>query len=161
MRKSQIYSQAFIYILTVIVISFILVFGYNAVVNFKKRADQVSCLKFKNDLINAVDSITGDYGSVKRKDIKLCSDYMQVCFVETFQAIDKNNLPIDIDPIIKNNILSDTGRNAFLVEKIAKESFYVGNISVDGNLLCINSTRNEISLRLEGKGNYVLLSKWV
>ena len=67
MRKSQLYSQIFVYILSIILISFIMVYGYNAVQSFKKRAEQVSCLKFKNDLANAVDSISSDFGSVKKR----------------------------------------------------------------------------------------------
>ena len=156
-KKSQIYSQIFIYILTIILISFILVYGYNAVQNFKKRAEQVSCLKFKNDLSNAIESILSDFGSIKRKDLQLCAGYSKVCFVETFES---PNLPSNIDPIIKDSILSNTGRNVFLVENIAKESFYSGKISVEPDVLCIKAANNKISLRLEGKGNHVLISQW-
>lgn len=158
MRKSQLYSQIFIYVLTIILISFILVYGYNAVQNFRTRAEQVSCIKFKNDLSNAVESILGDFGSVKRKDLQLCSGYTQVCFVETFQ---NPLLPSNIDPIIKDSVKSNSGRNVFLVENTAKESFYIGNISVEPDVLCIKAISNKISLRLEGKGNHVLLSQWL
>ena len=157
MKSAQLYSQIFIYILTIILISFILVYGYNAVQNFKTRAEQVSCLKFKNDLINAIESISSDFGSVKRKELQLCNGYVQVCFVETFES---PNLPGKMDPIIKDSILSNTGRNVFLVEKTAKESFYAGKISVEPDVLCISSVNNKINLRLEGKGNHVLLGKW-
>ena len=156
-EKSQLYSQIFIYVLTIILISFILAYGYNAVQNFKKRAEQVSCLKFKNDLVNAVESISSDFGSVKRKELQLCGGYTQACFIETFES---PNLPSNIDPIIRDSMLSNTGRNVFLVEKIAKESFYAGKISVEPDVLCIKSTNSKISLRLEGKGNHVLLDKW-
>ena len=157
MRKSQLYSQIFIYILTIILVSFILVYGYNAVQNFKKRAEKVACLKFQNDLSNAIESLASDFGSIKRKDLQLCAGYTQVCFVETFES---PNLPSNIDPIIKDSILSKTGRNVFLIENIAKESFYAGKISVEPDVLCIKAVNNKISLRLEGKGNYALLSQW-
>ncbi|MDP3766217.1 MAG: hypothetical protein Q8R04_06925 [Nanoarchaeota archaeon] len=157
MRKSQIYSQVFIYILTIILISFILVYGYNAIQSFKKRAEQVSCLKFKNDLSNAIESISSDFGSIKRKDLQLCAGYSQVCFVETFES---PNLPNKVDPIIKDSILSNAGKNVFFVENIAKEAFYAGKISVEPDVLCIKAANNKISLRLEGKGDHVLLSQW-
>ncbi len=157
MKVAQIYSQIFIYILSIILVSFILVYGYNAVQNFKERAEKVACLKFQNDLSNAVESITSDFGSIKRKDLQLCAGYTQVCFVETFES---PNLPSNIDPIIKDSILSKTGRNVFLIENIAKESFYAGKISVEPDVLCIKAVNNKISLRLEGKGNYALLSQW-
>lgn len=156
-KKSQLYSQIFIYVLTIILISFILVYGYNAVQNFKTRAEQVSCLKFKNDLQNSVESVISDFGTVKRKDLQLCAGYSQVCFVETFENL---KLPANIDPIIKDSILSNTGKNVFLIENIAKESFYAGNISVEPDVLCINAVNGKISLKLEGKGNHVALAQW-
>lgn len=157
MKNSQIYSQVFIYILTIMLVSFILVYGYNTVNNFKKRADQVSCLKFKNDLSNAVEGALSDFGSVRKKDIYLCADSTEACFVETFE---KPNLPPGIDPIIRDSIISSTGKNAFLVGSTVKESFYIGKISVEPDVFCIKSVNNKISLKLEGKGNYVLLSLW-
>lgn len=157
MRKSQIYGQILVYILTIILISFILVYGYNAVQNFKKRAEQVSCLKLKNDLQNAIETISSDFGSVKRKDLQLCAGYSRICFIETFE---KPGIPPGTDPIIKDSILSNTGKNVFLVEDIAKESFYAGKISVDPDVLCIRAAQNKISLKLEGRGNHVFLSQW-
>lgn len=157
MKKSQLYSQIFIYILTIILVSFILVYGYNAVQNFKERAEKVACLKFQNDLSNAIESISSDFGSVKRKDLQLCAGYIQVCFVETFES---PNLPSSIDPVIKDSVLSNTGRNVFLVENIAKESFYAGNISVEPDVLCIKAVDNKISLRLEGRGDHAILIQW-
>ncbi len=157
MRKSQLYSQIFIYILTIVLVSFILVYGYNAIQNFKNRAEQVSCLKFKNDLTNSIGSILSDFGNIKRKDFQLCSGYTKVCFVETFE---RPSLPSNIDPIIKDSVLSNSGRNVFLAENIAKESFYAGNISVEPDVLCIKAANSKISLKLEGKGNHVVLSQW-
>src|SRR3989344_6581171 len=157
MRKSQLHSQIFIYVLTMVLVAFILVYGYNAVQDFKKRAEQLSCIKFKNDLQNAVDGILGDFGTVKRKDFQLCNGYNKVCFVE---SVNNKIIPPNIDPIVKDSILSNTGKNVFLVEDTAKESFYAGKISVEPDVLCINAPENKISLKLEGKGNYVLLSQW-
>ena len=159
MKRSQLYSQIFIYILTILLVSFILIYGYNAVQTFRDRAEQVSCLKFKNDLRNAISGILSDFGTVKNEDFELCGTYTQVCFVESFKRIDKNNLPFNVDPIIKDNILSGAGRNVFLVEKIAKDSFYAGNISVDQDVMCVNALNSKVSLRLEGKGNHVFLTR--
>lgn len=157
MKKAQLYSHIFVYILTIILISFILVYGYNAVQNFKERAEQVQCLKFMRDLQNAVESISSDFGSIKRKDLQLCAGYSQVCFVESVQ---NPNLPSSVDPIIRDSILSNTGKNVFLVEKIAKESFDAGKISVEPDVLCIRAVGGKISLKLEGKGNHAALSQW-
>ena len=156
-RKSQIYGQIFIYILTIILVSFILVYGYNSIQNFKERTDQVCIIKLKNDMQNAIEIISSDFGSVKRKDIQLCSRYIQICFVESFSS---PQIPNSIDPIIKDSVLSNSGRNVFLVENVAKESFYAGKISVEPDVLCVNAIHGKVSLRLEGKGNHALLSQW-
>lgn len=156
-EKGQIYSQIFIYILTIVLISFILVYGYNAVQNFKKRAEEVSCLKFRNDLQNAVEGISSEFGSIKRKDLQLCNGYSKVCFVESFE---KPNLPAYVDPIIKDSVLSNTGKNVFLIGNLARESFYAGKISVEPDVICVTTVNGKVSLKLEGKGNHVLLEEW-
>jgi len=167
-RKSQLYSQIFAYILAIVIISFIIVYGYTAVSNFKNRAEQVACLKLKSDLQAAIESISTDFGTVKRKDIQLCAGYREICFVEGYEDFDINTpaiynptpYPVPIDPIIKDSIKSETGRNVFLVDNIAKDSFYVGNISVYDDVYCIKAVNNEVSLRLEGKGDHTELREW-
>ena len=156
-RNAQLYSQIFIYILTVVLIAFIFVYGYNSIQNFTRRADQLSCIKFRNDLQVSVESILGDFGTVKRKDFQLCNQYTKVCFVE---SVTNRIIPPNTDPIIRDSILSNAGKNVFLVENIAKESFYAGKISVEPDVLCILAPSNKISLKLESKGNSVLLSQW-
>ena len=156
-RNAQLYSQIFIYMLTVVLIAFIFVYGYSSVQNFTKRAEQLSCVKFKTDLQVSVESILGDFGTVKRKDFQLCNQYTKVCFVE---SITNRIIPPNTDPIIKDSVLSGAGRNVFLVDSTAKDSFYAGTISVAPDVMCINVTNSKISLRLEGKGNHVLLSQW-
>lgn len=168
--KSQLYSQIFIYILTIILISFILVYGYNSIQKFRERAEQVACLKFENELRDSVEVISRDFGSVKRKELQLCKSYKRVCFVESHYKIPNKGSPISnivpVDPIIKDSILSNTAKNVFLIESIAKDSFYIGNVSVRDkeadtlDVLCINAKNNRVSIRLEGKGNHAFISQW-
>src|SRR3989338_9617552 len=104
MKKAQLYGHIFIYILTVMVTSFILIYGYNAIKNFQDKTNQASCIKFRNDLQAAVYTITSDYGTVKRKDLDMCSNYNKICFVETYEDnINKNELSSspNIDPIMR------------------------------------------------------------
>ena len=170
-KKSQLYSQIFIYILAIVLISFILVYGYNAIHNFIERGEQIECLKFKNDLSNAIENILGDYGSVQIKEFSLCKGYSKICFVESFGSFDKNNpkfrylnddnTPSTDDTLIIDSISSGSGRNVFLIDNTAKDSYNIGRISVDDDVLCIKAVNNNINLRLEGKGNHVLLSEGV
>ncbi|HLC50634.1 MAG TPA: hypothetical protein VJI97_04380 [Candidatus Nanoarchaeia archaeon] len=167
MKKAQLYGHIFIYILTITVTSFILIYGYNAIKNFQDKTDQASCIKFRNDLKSAVYTIMSDYGTVKRKDIGLCSNYNKVCFVETYRQISDRDNPAlkpagPIDPIIKDSIKSGTEKNVFLVADVAKDGFYIGNITVEVgvDIYCVNAQNGKISLKLEGMGDTVHVSKW-
>lgn len=159
-KNSQLYSQIFIYILTMILIAFILIYGYNSIRDFRNRAEQVACLKFKKDLTSAIELISYEFGSVKTKEFQLCGNYKKICFVETYGH---PSIPNNVDPIIKDSILSNAGKNVFLIEEITKESFYAGKISVNpkdsSGVLCINSKENKIILRIEGMGDHALLSE--
>lgn len=160
MKKSQLYGQVFIYVLTIVLVSFILVYGYNAIQNFRQRAEQVACLKFQNDLRNSIRGIINDFGSVKRKDLQLCQGYSQVCLVETFEQFNRNDPQANINNIgniLKDSVSSGSDKNVFLS---GGNSFYAGNISVQNDVMCINSKNGQISLKLEGKGNHVLISQW-
>lgn len=166
MKNSQLHSQIFVYILTIVLASFIFVFGYNSIRNIRDRAEQISCLKFQNELRDAIESISVDFGSVKRKDLQLCKGYSKVCFVDhnivgSPNFVDSTNTVIPIaDPIIKNNIADKTAKNVFLMDNIAKDSFYVGNITVSSDVLCIDAINGKISLRLEGSGNQASIQQW-
>lgn len=165
-KKSQIYGQIFIYLLTIILVAFILIYGYNAIDRLRRGANQVECLKFRNDIKNSIEGISSDFGRIKKVDLNLCSPYRQVCFAETFRKINKNSIRFNINPIdliIKDSIISDSDSNAFLMDKIAKEPFYAGNITIaDPNydVFCVKAVNGRIILKLEGKGNHVAVSQW-
>lgn len=162
MKKSQIYGQIFIYILTIVLVSFVIVYGYDAIKKLQSNAQQVFCIKFKNDLKNSVEAVSSDFGRVKKETLDMCHFYTKICFAETFEKFDKANPQgnVPVDPIIKESIKSGTNYNAFLGDTITKESFYAGNISVALDVLCITASNGKLNLRLEGKGNHAVLSQW-
>ena len=158
MRKSQLYGQIFIYILTITFVAIILLYGYNSIKRLQTTAEKVACIKFKNDLQKSIETIQSDFGSVRKEELELCSNYKKACFVKSFPVI--NKFSITADPIIKDSLSSETGNNVFLADNVAKEAFYGGNISVDPDVLCIDAINNRIILRLEGLGDHVLISQW-
>ena len=160
MKKAQLYGQVFIYALTLVLISVVLVYGYSAIKNFRQKTEDIVAIKFQRDLRNSVESITNDYGSVSRKEFQL-NGATKICFVESFETFDRNN-PISntpLDNIIENSI-SGTDNNIFIIEKSLKNAFFAGRISVDNDVLCIKPNNNRIILRLEGKGDHAALSQW-
>lgn len=164
MKKSQI-GQIFIYVLTLVIISFILIYGYNAIKNFKEKSEQISLVKFKNELSNIVEIISPDYGSVKIRNIEVPSGYDEVCFVEYY----KGNFPLintpslfDNHPILKDSVNSGVKKNVFLIREITEKSFFIGDIKVisdDNKILCFKVANNIIKIKFEGRGDHALLSK--
>ena len=162
MKNGQFIGQIFIYVLAIIITAIILGYGYKAIVTFKDKTEQVSYIQFKTDLQNSIESITSDFGSVKISDLSLPTSFKKVCFVKTYPT----DIPEQINeadyPIISDSTSSDVEKNVFLVENIAKDSFYVGKIDVNedseylvnDNLLCIDVISGKIKLRLEGRGDH-------
>lgn len=169
MRKSQLYGQIFIYIMTILLISFILIYGYNAITNFKGRTEQIASLKLQEDLKNSVRSITPDFGSAVKKEIDI-GGASEICFVESYRTFPRNfavnNFGVAADPIIADSIQSQSDKNVFLIGKSSLNSFYVGKISVDPstsvtfNVLCMKSLNGKVALKLEGRGDHALISGW-
>ena len=180
MKKAQLQGQVFIYILTILVISFILIYGYNAISNFRSRTNQIIYLKLGEDLKSSVQRITPDFGSVLKKEID-AGAASQICFVENFQYVGNRNSPagknsdganIPVNPVIKDSIKSSSGevsdKNVFLIGKSILYSFSIGYIKVDEsaspaahfNVLCIPPVNGKIILKMEGMGDHTLISKW-
>ena len=153
--KGQLYSQVFIYIISIVVVGLILGFGYKSITGLQEKGCDICVANLRNQLEGSVDGIIADYGSVERKDIQMCCDFSSICLIE---SIDSFSVPTSLNPIIKDSIKSKTGMNAFLESDKLVQPFNIGKISVEPNVLCIKG--KAISLKLEGKGNYVQVSKW-
>ena len=155
MKKSQIYNQVFIYVLTIVIVGLILTFGYSSITKIQSKGCDICIVKLRNDLDNAIEGIISDFGSIQRKDIQMCCNFNQICLVE---SVDTFQVPPSANPIIKDSIKSNTGMNAFLLNEKSVQPFNIGKISTDPDIMCIKGT--SMSLKLEGKGNYVKISRW-
>ncbi len=154
--KAQLIGQVFIYVITIVLVAFILVYGYKAITTFKEKAEQVSFIQFKNDMQNTVEVLSLDFGSVKIKEFTVPDDIDNVCFVKNFPSMP--TLSNTKYPIIEDSVNSGVDKNVFLVGKGVEESFNAGKISIDGNFLCVSALGDIIKLRMEGKGDHTLIS---
>ena len=165
--KSQMIGQVFIYILAVVLIGFILIYGYNAITTFIEKSNQISFAKLKNDLSNIVEIVSPYYGSVKIRSFEV-PGYNKVCFVKNYGGFP---VPIpfslfDDYPIMKDSVQSKVKKNVFLIKKRTEESFFIGDITIDedndgieDDIMCIQIIRNRIKIKFEGKGDHALLAK--
>ena len=164
MKKSQMIGQVFIYIVTVVVVGLILLFGYNAIMTVKGKSDEIILTKFKSDVANMVEVVSSDFGTVKIKSFELPARYTKACFVKNYGGFpDPDTSPstlFDKYPIMEDSVRDKVDKNLFLVEASVGASFFVGDIDVDDTygVLCFSATNNRIKVRFEGKGNHALLS---
>ena len=156
-KKGQIVGQIFIYVLAIVVMGAILIFGYNAIADFRSKSSQVSTIRIQSDVSSAIESLSSDFGSVKKKEIFL-DEYSSLCLVESFDSPVLSEL--GVDPLIRDSVQSGTGKNAFLLKDTVEASFEVDSVSVDPDLVCFEARSNRVELRLEGMGDHVKISAW-
>jgi hypothetical protein len=168
MKKAQMISQVFIYILTIVVFGVILLYGYKSIQGMTNKADMVLLIQLKKEIKNAVEKT--DYGSVTKQELSLPAKFNEICFVDldfynNAAATDICN-PVEEDyrPLVCDSWDDNVQANLFLVkDAMTVDSDYVGNIKI-GNTdkyVCIKSVQGKAALRLEGKGRYVELSEWI
>ena len=70
MKQGEFVGHLFMYLLGIIMVSFILVFGYKAIVGFKDSTKIVENVKLKGDLFAAVKNAM-PYGDVSNKEFTI------------------------------------------------------------------------------------------
>ena len=160
MKKGQIQAQIFVYILAMIVMALVLLYGYKSISTMKDRAKQVDLLSFKNDVIRAVEKVSNDYGTVRAPTFNIPSDYKEVCFID----IDNSPANIESEYPLVYEAWFDKSANVFLITDLAEEFFMVGEsdssiISIDEpNYLCIDVINGRTKIRIEGIGGKAQIS---
>ncbi|MBN2420801.1 hypothetical protein JXB27_00820 [Candidatus Woesearchaeota archaeon] len=103
MKKAEITSQIFIYIMVLIVGGGILLFGYKAIAHFTSTADETMMIKFTNDFKNDIKTLS--YGQQKSETYYVPSFVKQICFKG-------RSLPADeAQSYVQDEISYQSGRN--------------------------------------------------
>lgn len=156
-KKSQMIGQVFIYILAVALVGFLLIFGYNSIVKFKEKMDDVSLVKFQNDIKNHINLIAKDYGSIKIVNLEVPPEIKTVCIVESHPSL--VSLSGTGYPIMEDSVNSGVRDNVFLIDQNVKTSFDAGPISIHGDHICLRSVNSRIGLQLQGAGDHTIVSE--
>lgn len=161
--KSAQASQIFSYVLALVILALVFIFGYKAISGMQERTDEAAFIQFQSDLKNNVET-TMNYGDEKYDEIDVPGDYNKVCFIGLHAAAGSVT-----DPIIKDHIESSLKENVFLIEQqlALPKPIYIGVIDVvdDGTdgasdgVLCIDVTNNDVKVKFKGLGNYTELSQ--
>ena len=67
-----------------IIITLVLIYGYNAIQGFISKSDDVNYVQFKTDLFNAVETQKTEYRSVIKKEMMLPRGYTEIVVIDSF-----------------------------------------------------------------------------
>jgi len=161
-EKGQLISQVFIYIILLVMVSLIFLFGYKAIQMIAGSGSDLDDLSFKNEIENDINKYSIEYGSSERKKIPVPNNVNEACFVN------KDAIGKDIDApyfVIKDSVKSGVKDNLFIFGSEPNTNFrkmFVGNVSIKGNedLICIESINGRLNIGYKGKGSYTEISAW-
>ncbi|HIH42256.1 TPA: hypothetical protein HA246_01290 [Candidatus Woesearchaeota archaeon] len=184
-KKAEVASQIFVYIIALVVVGMVIVFGYKAVKSFASRSDEVALIKFKTEVENTFKQVSSNFNTIKVEDFDIPSGYEEICIVNlnahqsisefTYEEFERYN------PILYEGVQEK--KNLFLVNGIYIEPFNVGKVALDidtqtsankpdacngdgkenptaddGYLMCIKSKNSKVRMKLKGKGDKTFVS---
>ncbi len=172
MKRGQILSQPFIYILAIITIGLILIFGFRYVGKILKTGCEVETLDLVNDIqaeANQLRSLSFgssykcsfSYSSTgERCNFIIPSNVGGLCFVDLTRG-QANQIPEKFKEVKEiAELISGDDRNLFFVTKRGSnceaEPARIKNLEIQ-NPLCIDLTERQGEFIMENAGNNVLL----
>jgi len=162
-KKAQIIGQVFIFLLAAVIAILIIIYGYRAITGFTEKTQDITLLNFKTNLEREIRKMASEYGSVKRLDLNLPSNYDKFCIVD-LDYQNKGNTPLctssskEFQPEICDTWTAPGNEyNAFLIPINPIE---VPDVQINNGYICPTVRGNEISLRLEGLGDQTKVSEW-
>jgi len=167
MKKSQIAGQIFVYVLSLIIIGLIVLFGYRAIKMIQDYQVKMDEINFMTRFEEAISKT--DYKDVEIKTFKVPGKYRKICLVSqnhgSLPAIDP--LPLSQWQNTNDDVFLYTGITEFLPMKTSKTlvlDMPTANAQVDpgeesdSSYLC-KTVQGLITLRLEGLGSSVFISE--
>lgn len=154
MKKAEVTTQIFLYVMVVVVMGLVLLLGYRFITKLSSQSSTMSLDLFKKDLSDSINTVSTNFGEVDVIELSLPTKYSKVCFVNKAQT---SNL--ESYPLIKSSVESGAPDNVFILSKKIDSSFRTENLVLDNGLLCIENNAGIIKLRLESLGNAVKLTQ--
>ncbi len=173
MKRSQIQSQLFIYILTIIVIGTIFLFGFKWISNLMETKEEIDITKFRIDLENKFRNIRDKYDTWQGFEFLVPEGIDRVCFVileykEKYEV--KNPGLCDPDSEDYDFFMCDAWKDStqnVLIDPMdaLDEPIEVGTVSFSTDsdayqkgYKCFDVQDSYFSLTLTGKGDSVLIT---
>ena len=166
LKRGQVISQVFAYLLTIVIIGVILIMGYKYISANKEVISKGEFLQFQNKLVSDIKLVGKEHGTLKKISYTLPKNLEELCFVDLSKK-DKalSSKLISFYPLIKDSLNSDLNKNIFFVGATELHSLYAGNIQLNHYpyMSCFRSKNNEVEIWIEvlGGGNSLILADFV
>jgi|SRR3989344_3621544 len=158
-QNAQVTTQVFMFILAVIILGVIILYGYQAITKFLATSSDVAMADFQNQFISAVESIKRDYGSVSKLELALPKKITQICIVDSDTTKNIGDFATTHERMYSSWVKS--GENIFLTPTQA-QPIKINDITVQENngYFCQTNSLGKITIRLEGQGDKAIVSRW-
>jgi len=159
--KAQV-QTVFIFILALVIIGLLVIFGFQAVSRTIKAADEVATTTLINDIQDDINSLRRLRGSSQEFTYNIPGKFDQVCFVRSCSlSLNDCFIAFSTSPESVKAFQSTRPQiNLFLLESnLVVESASLGEVTVDGILMeeiCQNTT-GRLKIRLTGEGDSTLI----
>jgi hypothetical protein len=168
--KAQIQSQVFIYILVIIVVGMLLLFGYKGIAGLRQQQCKVQEVTFLTSLQDALQENKA-YESSDEKELPAPCTANIACFVDTQFILGTDIIP-DITDLgmppsyyffVKDSVNSHIKRNVFILDgkgNLNERSIFLDSVIVDQNVTCLRAVRGSFKIRFEGTGKGTKVMSW-
>jgi hypothetical protein len=176
-KKAQVSSQLFLYILAIVIIGLLLVFGVKYIGMLVEKVDTINVVQFKTDLETNIEKIRPNYGTWRILEFDVPVDITEVCFFEYgILPAQPQLMPIclpgndEYDFIICNawkdyEYANPEGENPNVFVKpsaIIDTDIIIGRLEIDASehYLCVPSVGGMIKLKATGLGDGTRIEEW-
>lgn len=165
MKKADMAGQVFLYILSGVIVSVILVFGIKAVFKLNDTSSDIKSLEFKQDFEQSI-KLYMKYGSVYHTNVPIPGEYQKICFVDLdYDPNSKQTSYICSGstkvPLICESWQANVKNNVFLIGKTMDPLSFRNNgnpiITVQGGSLCYPINNGRFEINGKGQGNSLML----
>jgi hypothetical protein len=158
MKKGQVQSQMFIYILSIIIIGLLLLFGVKWIGELINQGKLVNLLKFKKTLENEFER-AGSYESINYIDLETPGWIKKICFLQ--KGAYHPDAPIckwglDYDALACNSWKDNMGFVQIKPTQDVDIELIEFEVNAPYNYYCVNLKKsNQLKLKLVGLGDKV------
>lgn len=165
MKNAQIQTQIFIYILSMLIVGLVLLYGYNAISGFRERQGQLSLIEVENQLKNTINAMSSEWESIRPEEMQLPQNHKMICFVDNTYLGGSADCRLEYhnDPKVQDSgrvvddAIKEGTANIFLIPD-GTDNFKIGNLKIDGGCICIEKTGNFVKFKVIGLGNGVKIT---